>query len=255
MGKIRFKLLAVILFIGITTNAQIYDGSYIPFGLGYAYQTVKDNSVSSVSYSGNLASLSTGYYSQSEHWLSILDISGFGAFLYPNVNRENNTNSAISISGRLSYSMSYQVSKWKEWRFFAGLLSHNVWDYRDVSRFSNNSFNFNGFISGGISLASQKTFDLWNRKFGFQYTLGLPFSTYALRPGYIKPFIGDDIGSTEFYFWGDYFALDSKTELFWKINDHNLIRLSYQWEYNQLNALNKVQVASHFITLSTIFGF
>lgn len=241
--------------MGFTVNAQIYNGNYIPFGLGYAYQTVKDNSVSPVSYSGHLGSVSTGYYHQSDNWLSILDISGFGAFLYPNVNRENNSNSALTISGRASYAMSYKVYEKNQWQFFAGLLSHNVWDYRDVSRFSNNSFNFNGFFSGGISLAAQKSVELWNRNFGFQYTLGLPFSTYSLRPGYIKPFIADDIGSSEFYFWGDYYAIDSKTEFFWKVNDHNLIRLSYQWEYNELKALNKVQVASHFVTLSTIFGF
>lgn len=255
MGKIKATLLILVFCSGIKMKAQIYEGHYMPFGLGYAFQTVKDNSFSPVSYSGNLGLISTGYYSQNENWLSLLDISGFGAFLYPNVNRENNFNSALSISGRISYSMAYKVYNNDQWLIFAGLLNHNVWDYREISSFSNNSFNFNGFFSGGLNSSAQRKFKLWNQEFGFQYTLGLPLATYSLRPGYIKPFIGDDIGSTEFYFLGDYFALDSKTELFWKLNESNLLRLSYQWEYNELNALNKVQVASHFITLSTIFGF
>lgn len=255
MGKLKTILLGGLFIVSINIKAQIYEGHYIPFGLGYSFQTVKDQSMSPVSYSGNLGSLSTGYYYQNENWLSLFDISGFGAFLYPNVNRENNSNSAISISARASYSMSYKVYEKGGWQFFAGLLSHNVWDYRDISSFSNNSFNFNGFISGGINLVSQKNFQLWNQKFGFQYSLGVPFSTYALRPGYIKPFIADEIGSQEFYFWGDYYALDSKTDLFWRMNANNFVRLSYQWEYNELMALNKVQVASHFLTLSIIFGF
>tara|TARA_R110002072_G_scaffold158421_6_gene309363 strand:+ start:1810 stop:2577 length:768 start_codon:yes stop_codon:yes gene_type:complete len=255
VGKLKLLLLLGLFFTISKSSAQIYDGHYLPFGLGYSHQTVKDNSFSPVSYSGHLGSISTGYYSQTKNWLSLLDISGFGAFLYPNVNRENNSNSAISISARLIYRMSYKVYEKRNWHFFAGLVNHNIWDYRDISSFSNNSFNFNGFFSAGINLSTQKNFELWNQNFGFQYTLAIPFVTYALRPGYIKPFLAEEIGSQDFYFWSDYFALDSKTELFWKINSNNLIRLTYQWEYSQLDELNKVQVAGHHLSLSTIFGF
>ena len=224
MGKLKLLLLLGLFFTISKSSAQIYDGHYLPFGLGYSHQTVKDNSFSPVSYSGHLGSISTGY-------------------------------SAISISARLIYRMSYKVYEKRNWHFFAGLVNHNIWDYRDISSFSNNSFNFNGFFSAGINLSTQKNFELWNQNFGFQYTLAIPFVTYALRPGYIKPFLAEEIGSQDFYFWSDYFALDSKTELFWKINSNNLIRLTYQWEYSQLDELNKVQVAGHHLSLSTIFGF
>ena len=98
MGKLKLLLLLGLFFTISKSSAQIYDGHYLPFGLGYSHQTVKDNSFSPVSYSGHLGSISTGYYSQTKNWLSLLDISGFGAFLYPNVNRENNSNDGKDIS-------------------------------------------------------------------------------------------------------------------------------------------------------------
>lgn len=255
MGRLKASLL---LLLGLNVgalNAQLFEGHYMPFGLGYAFQTIKDNSMSPVSYSGNLGSISGGYYYQNKKWISRLDISGFGALLYPNVNREDNPNSALAVSARGHYSLSYKVYTQNDWSFFAGLLSHNSWDYRDIRRFSNSSFNFDGFFSAGIILSIQKPFELWGQSFGFQYDLGLPVGTYAWRPGYIKPFLASEINNKEFYFWGDFYTIDSKSQLLWKINKNNFLRLSYQWEYIQLNPVNKIQMANHFLTLSTLFKF
>lgn len=253
--KLKTIQLLILLVISLPLSSQIFEGHYMPFGLGYAVNTVKDDALSPVSYSGNLGSLSSGYYYQNKKWISTLDLSGFGGIMLPNVNRENNPNQLTAISGRANYSLSYKVFEKDDWHFFAGLLSHNIWDYRDVNRYSNSSFNFNGFFSAGIQLTVQKPFKLWNNNFGFQYSFGLPVGAYAWRPGYIKPFLANEFGTKEFYFWGDYYAIDSKTDLLWKINEANFIRLSYQWEYTQLNPVNKIQAANHFVSLSTIFKF
>lgn len=250
----RWLLLGFLSFV-LSSNAQVFEGHFMPFGLGYTFQTVKDQSLSPVSYSGHLGSLHSGYYYQNKNWISRFDLNGFGAFIYPNVNRENNTNSALAISSRAIYSLSYKVVNLNSWHVFAGLSSHNSWDYRDVSNFSNSSFNFNGFFSAGPIITTQKSFFLWKQAFGFQYSITLPVATYAFRPGYIKPFLAEEIASKEFYFLGDYYSLDSKVELLWKLASNNQLRLSYQWEFSELDALNKIQIASHFITISTLYRF
>ena len=254
MGKrIVTGLLYFILTMG--AQAQLLEGHYMPFGLGYAFQTVKDAALSPVSYSGNLGAINSGYYHQDEKWLSQFDLTGFSGFQTPDVNPENNANQATLISARAHYSLSYKVYEAGNWVFLAGILSHNSWDYRDVRFYANSSANYTGMFAAGLQLTAQKPFQLFGDKFGLQYGLGLPVGCYYLRPGYIKPFFAEEIASKEFAFWGDYFALDSRTDLYWKLTSSNWLRLSYQWEYTQLDVLNKVQTATHLLTVSTIFKF
>jgi hypothetical protein len=243
------------LITNVSVKAQIFEGDYMPFSLGYVYNTVKDDALSPVSYSGNLGSISSGYYYQNKKWINAVDLGGFGGFMFPNVNREENPNQVTALSARLQYNLSYKVFEHNDWHFFAGLLSHNLWDFRSVSRYSNSSFNYNGFFSGGVKITIQKPFNLFGESFGFQYGLGIPVATYAWRPGYIKPFLSNDFGTEEFYYWDDYFAFDSRSDLLWKINESNFIGLTYQWEYSQLNPVNKIQAANHFLSISTIFKF
>ena len=255
MEKLRVLLICALLFVSTTISAQILEGHYLPFGLGYVYSTVKDQALSPVSYSGNLGSISGGYHYYNSKWISAFDISGFGAIIHPNVNRDDNPNSALAISARANYSLSRKVFEKNDWHFFAGIISQNFWDYRDVRRYSNSNFNFDAFFSLGPIITIQKPFSLWKQNFGIQYTLAVPVVTYAWRPGYIKPLLAGKISNKEFYSWGDYYNLDSRTELYWKVSHDNYIKLSYQWEYTQLNPINKLQMANHILTLSTLFKF
>lgn len=254
MLKLRLLLFFLIALQG-SSFSQILKGHYMPFGLGYAFQTVKDNSISPISYSGSLGHISSGYYSQNEKWLSLLDISGFSGFQRPDVNPEENDSRITLISARAIYSFSRQVLQKGDWHFFAGLLSHNVWDYRDINRYSNSSSNFNGFFSLGIQLTTQREFQVFGESFGFQYALGLPVGSYYLRPGYIKPLLNDKVSAKGLAFWDEFYLLDSRADLFWKLNELNYLRLSYQWEYARHSTPNKIQSANHFLSVSTIFRF
>ena len=227
----------------------------MPFGLGYGFETVKDASLSPVSYSGSLGSISTGYYFQNEKWISQFDIAGLVGYQYPDVNRESGYRETLTILGRGTYNLSRRVFVKNDWTFFAGILSHNTWDYREHSRYGNSSANYTGLFSFGPVVTVQKPFELFSKNFTFSYSLGLPFGTYYLRPGYVKPYLNESIENRGFAFWGDYFALDSRTDLIWTLKSGNQLRLSYNWDYSQLDLLNKVQLATHQISISTVFKF
>tara|TARA_B100001245_G_scaffold236676_1_gene229702 strand:+ start:5130 stop:5897 length:768 start_codon:yes stop_codon:yes gene_type:complete len=252
--RIRIMVLLGLLFTG-ASQAQFLEGDYMPFGLGYAFQTVKDAALSPVSYSGNLGLIQSGYYFQDEKWLSQLDISGFGGFQYPDVNPENNPNRTTLFAGRAHYSLSYKLGEVQQWALLAGILSHNVWDYREVRLYSNSEANFNGMFAAGVQLTAQKQFNWFGDTFGVQYGLGLPIGCYYMRPGYVKPFFADEIAARDLAFWGDYFALDSRTDLYWQVSQSNWLKLTYQWEYTQLDISNKIQTATHLLSVSTIFKF
>lgn len=247
----------VFLFLMVCSTAVAQDlrGHFMPFGLGYSFEVVKDASLSPVSYSGSLGNIKLGYIHQNDNWLSSFDLFGIGGFQKPDINREGNLSRTITFGGRLTYSLSYKVNKSSDWSVFAGLTSTNIWDFRIHNRYNNSSSNYVGLFSMGLIGTVQKPFEFIGQNWAVQYSLGLPVGAYYLRPGYIKPFFNDGIGSKGFAFWGDYFQLDSRTELIWLRPGGNQIRLSYYWEYAQLDPLNKVQLGGHHLTISTVLKF
>lgn len=236
-------------------KAQSLNGHYLPFGVMYAYETVKDEALSPISYSGSLGALSLGYYFQNDNWISALDLNGGGGFQAPDVNRENNPSSTTTGFARGSYQLMRRITTFKDYRFYVGLLSHNMFDFRQHNRYSNSSDNFEALFGFGTSVAVQKPFTLFKKNFALSYTFGFPFGAYYMRPGYIKPYLNLEAGSTGFAFWGDYYILNSKTELTWIFNNGNQLRLFYNWEFTQLDVLNKAQTDLQQIGLSTVFKF
>lgn len=227
----------------------------MPFALGYGFETVKDASLSPVSYSGSLGKAQLGYYFQNEKWVSMLDIAGLSGFQYPDVNREDNNRKTLTILGRGTYHLSRKFYQKNDWTLFAGILSHNTWDYRDHYRYSNSSTNYTGLFAFGPVLSVQKPFESVSKNFVFSYQFGLPVGAYYMRPGYVKPFLNQEIANKGFAFWGDYFAMDMRTDLIWVLPSGNQLRLSYNWDYSQLDLLNKVQLATHQLSISTVFKF
>lgn len=249
----------IVLLLAITsltaTRAQEQDGFYLPMGFTYAFETVKDNSLSPVSYSGHLGGLHLGFYFQNENWLSELNLGAAGAYQYPDVERDISLSQTLSIISRGAYSLSYQVFEKDEWRFFAGLLSLNSFDYRNHNRYGNSQDNYAAFLSAGPALTTQRGFGLWDQDFLFQYQLGIPVGTYYFRPSYIRPYFNDAPGSKGFAWWGDYFEISSRADLAWILKNENQLRLSYNWGYSQLDKLNKVQLATHYLALTSVFKF
>ncbi|WP_417612534.1 hypothetical protein [Owenweeksia hongkongensis] len=230
-------------------------GHYMPFSLGYGFETVKDVSLSPVSYSGKLGRIGIGYYYQNEKWISMLDIAGLAGQQYPEVNPESGYRNTLTILGRATYHLSRRIYTKNDWTIFAGILSHNTWDYREHSRYGNSSVNYTGLFSFGPVITVQKPFEVFSKSFTINYQLGLPFGTYYLRPGYVKPFLNEQISNKGFAFWGDYYTIDSRADLIWTLKGGNQLRLSYNWDYSQLDLLNKVQIATHQLSISTVFKF
>lgn len=256
----HLKLYLIFLFTAFlccpVAKAQSMNGHFLPFGLGYARETVKDNSLSPVSYSGSLGSITLGYYYQNQNWISMLDISGMAGFQHPDVSTDESIKRETTTGlGRASYRLLRRIITYKGFRLYGGILSHNLLDYRQHNRYTNSSENYAALFSYGPAFLLQRPFTVFNKNFVIQYDLGLPFGTYYLRPGYVKPFLAEKLSSKGSAFWGDYYLLDSRTDLIWLLPNGNQLRLSYNWEYTQLDVLNKLQTGLHQISLSTIFRF
>ncbi len=249
---IRWTLSSFFAFIAfVFCDGQVAKGHYLTYHLGYAYQVVKDGSLSPVSYSGHLGNLGIGFKSFGKRWNDELELHGSGGILSPDVNPEAPA-SALLIGGRLNYRIGYRLLKRRKWQLHGGLSSINIWDYRDVRQYANNNFNFNGFFALGLHASAQRHFTLFAQNFTLQYQLALPLVGYVLRPGYIKPSTAGETGYKSFESWQNLFMWENKTELYWQLSAENYLALAYRWEYAQLELPNKIQLAQHYIHLSFI---
>lgn len=243
------------MLIPIFSFAQIEKGHYMPLSLSYINQTVKDQALSPVSYSGSLGGVGLGYYYQGDKWLVQLDLGGGIGYQNPDVNRADNYSQTTTLLSRIILNGLYKVASPNDWSIYAGLVSYNLFDYRTHNRYSNSSENYQALFSFGLSLATQKSFELFSKNFSFQYTIGLPFGTSYLRPSYIKPSFNYEVGSKGMAYWGDFYLINSKPELIWHLENGNQIRLFYHYEFTNLDQLNKVQSSMYQLGISTVFKF
>ncbi len=247
----------ILLLFLIQSSRPIYGQNqhFMPFGLSFGFETVKDEALSPVSYSGPLGGVLIGYQFESEKWLTHLHLNGLGGYQHPDVNRENNKSETLSGLVRANLMGARRIFVLKDWHVYGGLNSINLVDYRQHNRYGNSSENFVGHLSLGPILTTQRNFELFQKQWLFHFQFSFPVGTYYFRPGYVKPLSNQEIGNKDFAFWGDFYLLETKTELRWILKNENQLRLTYHWEFSQLDKLNKVQTNLQQVSLSTVFKF
>jgi hypothetical protein len=252
----RSGLFSIVFTLVILVSARAQpSGDYLKFGLGYAFQTVLDQSLSPVSYSGHFGQLNLGYYSQNDKWISELDLAGMGGIQKPDVLREEGNRQTLSGLTRLRYTLARQWTDFGVWRFYAGLSSMNTFDFRNHSNYVNSQSNFTALFALGPSAGLQREFEMNERIWGLQVFVDLPVAGYYLRPGYIKPFHNDEVGSKGLVWWGEYFQVNTRTDLIFYLKNENQLRLIYNWEFIGLQPLNKIQSGTHQLSLCAVFKF
>ncbi len=253
MARLIFLMLLAMGFL--SAPAQSFKGHFLQFGLGGGHQIVKDEALSPVSYSGYLGQIHLGYTYQNQRWISDLHIAGLGGFQNADVGSEQDLRQTSTGLGRASYHLSRNIIRTKNFKMFAGILSYNSWDYRNHERYGNSQDNFAGLFSAGAQFTFQRLFKTKNSYIVLQYGLGVPVATYYMRPGFIKPYLNQKIANKDFAFWGDFYTIDSDAELIFLLQNGNQIRVGYQWDFSQLDVLNKTQAGLHQISVSTVFQF
>ena len=249
---------SISLVIFLSTCGGLFaqgQGHFLRFGPGYSYQTVLDQSLSPVSYSGHFGHLKLGYHDQNEHWLSELDMNAAVGIQKPDINRDESSSQTLSSLVRIRYSLLRKWGEWGNWRILAGVISLNLLDFRSHNQYVNSEANYTSLFGLGLSGGVQREFELFNRTWGVQAFMDLPLLAYYLRPGFIKPFLNDQLGSSGTVTWGEYFQLNTRTDLIYFLSNGNQLRLSYDWEYTGLEPLNKVQTGTHQISLCAVFKF
>lgn len=237
---------------------QKFEGDYLPFGLGGSYTVFLDNFNSPLVYEGWNGLLQSGYYYQDEKWQNILYLNGGLGFAAPRLD-EASPSQYTNYLADITYQLRYRVWNTAHQQAFAGLVNHNTWAYRQHNRFRNSAETFTGLFSFGLSGNYQRQFNLrlFKKTFdlGLDFTANLPLASYVIRPGYVTQTIADAPAVKELRWIDDLVHVNMQTELVWFRKNGNQLRLSYRWDYAQVEAPITTQQASHQLFISSYFRF
>lgn len=141
---------------------------------------------------------------------------------------------------------------------FGNLRTHN--------RYGNNAYNYDVSSGLNISFLADYPFELFKRKFKLNYRALSPFYAYNVRPSFASSLpsgfldqsgsnFKDAVSSGHHATVNKFFRWNNEFELQFYLKNNNAIKLTYIWDYYQMNDIHLVQVATHSLLIGTMFKF
>ena len=248
---------ALLLLISFKPSAQnLFEGEYILFGLGGQIENFKDDFVSPLIYQGYSGAAGIGWHSQHGAWQNNFD-GHIAVGLQSPRSLMDVDNQTTTVSGSINYSLRYRVIKEDKHALFLGLSSANLIGFRRHSLYRNSALSFSNFFSYGLSASwqFQPKLSLWGNKvpLAWQSELNFPLASYLIMPGYTRQSFNDESGFKSHRFIGDFWHLELRHNLVYPLKNGNQIRLSYHWNYAELNSLNYLSQAQHYLMIHLMF--
>ena len=283
----RFKI-ALLLFIAFSyeINAQIIYNSppkgpllqdyrtdstsfprYRIVNLGIGGQVLRDPLLSALRYYGPFISANVNTLKFRPKFLTNSILS-----FHLNILHNKATGAKIYETGAsYFFSMSKKINPISndKWLFYAGVSGEAVFNFRLALANVNNVFAYDAMVSLGTTTTVQRNFTLFKRNFSISNQINIPFINIVSRPGYSWSYpsfteeggkLKDDI---EIGSMGKYFKIQNKFMLDFELgtrHKHKKIgktawRLTYQYEYYNINQLNRVQSGTDMIMIGRIHKF
>lgn len=271
-----------LLFLGLCLHAQQSPGLsdiivdtafYIPVqryrAIGVSYRTTRDRALSPLLFQGYGSSYSAYSWRIKKQWLWE---SVFTTQLHILENKPNS-----SVLTEIGYS--YELAALREithlqkgqWRFWLGPEIRMLLNTRIHSRNTNNVAAYDFATSLGVTGMLSKPFSLWGRSFAFSNQFKLPLAFLYARPAYawgLPPAIYEEQKGS----WKDAFQLGTLNNIMFISNQMNLdfylrkrkkgkvqqykaYRISYSWDFFQVNTRNSIQTGGHLLSFSRVITF
>jgi len=253
---------------------------YLGLGLGFSYVKVTDQATSPLLYKGfNFPFASLGYMTHSEKIIRTFETD----FSFGNLRSDietpwydsPNTSYSLAIRYNSLYRLRKIFNEKVNW-YLGPELNINA-HLRVNYKYDNSALTFDNYYGLGMATRFEYPFSWKSSSFKFlginfnrrdrdlrlSWQLSAPVAGYLIRPTYvtITNFIDPDLRTkiTDEQTTGGIFVpfnLRSQTELYYILNNQNMFKLSYVWNfYSHDPGYNKVQSAFHGFAFSFIFKF
>lgn len=280
--KVVFPFLLLLLLLPACLQAQEFPGlqdeiidsaSHVPVhryqSIGLSYRTTRDEALSPLRFDGPGISFASSRWKYNEGWLWQSAFGAGGSLL------SNEPASSVLSEAAFRYSLtplkSVELGQDNRWGFWLGPEAGMLLHLRMHSRNTNNIAAYDWAAHMGVSGMLTFKFKLWNRPFALGNQLQLPLLFVYARPPFawgIPPGIYEEQEGA----WKEAFAFGALNHIFSVGNQlyfdfylgkrknsrlvrYRAYRLSYSWNYFQVNTINTVQTGGHRLSLSRALSF
>jgi len=267
---------------GVKTKKELRKSrdKFLSIGSGLSYIKVIDNATSPLLYNGlQIGNASLGYLVHSKERIKHIDVDFNFGWLKTRTETPwydpRNTSYRVVLRYNILYRTRFDIFDKVAW-YLGPELNLNG-HFRVNYKYDNSAFTFDNYNGIGIATAFEYPFSwksrdckLWfvkihrrERNLRLNWQLSTPVLSFMIRPTYvtITNFIVPELQSkiTADHIDGGLFVpfnLRSETNLYYELNNLNLLKLSYVWNfYSHDPGYNKVQSAYHGLMFSIVFKF
>jgi hypothetical protein len=260
----------LVLFSAICGQLVAQDNKdrHFSFMPGYAYQQGRDNGMSPLTYSGsNLAGQLALHKTKAGGYHNLALSFALGQ-MRPGKQTGAQRSQAVSLLLQFNYSRQFQLMAWKDdrLRLFLGGSWLNLLNLRWHQSYVNNALNYE--FSSAIGPASMLVYDLTiaEKPFRVYGRLDIPFLAFNLRPAYASSipdgFIARERSAVRAFFdsgkmqsFNNFFRFRNELGIQKKLNNQNMIAISYCWDFYHINQYHAVNIGVHQIMGGWFFHF
>lgn len=271
MKKLLFVFLFPVLVFGCA-NAQEKEKKkkkdrkrHIATGLLFTSDNVRDEGMSLVRYGGAAIGLSIALEERYEKRIERLCFTGSYGFLNSVYFDENDLGYASNARFEIDYLYLRRFRPLGNWRSYLGGTLNLMTALRLKSPITNSSLNYDSFNTLGIAGALERDFTALNeRQFRFIQQVRVPLAGFGLRQTFtnVSNFIDREESfvseSADLHGWmsfGSFGRIILKSEIAYILENGNMFRMGYGWDYYEYNKIHRVQAARHTFSFSALLAF
>lgn len=272
-GYVLFMLSVLISFTASAQYTQDEGGveskmgylRYVGLGAGATYQVMKDEAISRLVFSQVSAlpmlthtKVSNTIYSQLQLKASIVNLEHMDYKI---------SRPARVKTQRANLDYRFLVKMPVEMRYLdirAGGLVSGMFSYKKAPFKVDAANVYEYAASVGLCGRVTREFVMRDHTTFLSWDVGIPFLANFSRPYYLnrvenanpdnKPiqnFLGNSVTGTV----GKYFRLNSRVAWMYRLENGNLIQISYQWDYSRMKSINKAYFVEHILSLIFMFNY
>jgi hypothetical protein len=234
-------------------------------GFGGVYQTVQDQAISPLIYSGlgyspllNFTKNKAGRYAEVRMQASFSKLRNTE---YPDLSER-----VKSIRAVIDYRQMFRFTAIRNERYqtFAGGMLSGQFSYRNAPQLAGSASAYDYATTLGLAGRITKKSAIKDRDGLLAIDIAIPVLAVVARPGYLnrttaleetKLKFGDYLSTTEAGFFSKFLRLNTRVSYTYPLTNGNALGFGYSWDYHQVNHKTEAKLAEHTLFMFLMFNY
>lgn len=237
---------------------------YALAGIGLSNQSFYDEAISAVRYNKTGASMWLGHVKKNQRKYSEINLQASYLGMQTKRSTELLPMKVKTLNGKIDYRRLQNINAGGKFDIHAGGHFSMLLSYKNAPQLDNSAIVYDFAVGLGASGTISHTYRLWGKSFLAAYDLDIPLIAYIVRPLYLNRiefidpennFINDAFAAGRMVTVNRYLRFNSRLSLSYPLQNGNMIRLSYHWDFYTMKTINRVYAANNMLSLVIMFNY